>query len=177
MVGVFGGTFDPPHNGHVALLEAAERELAFDRVLVLVVADPGHRDVHASAEDRLALARLAFPAHEVELDEHARTIDMLRERQLDDPVLLVGADELAAFPTWKDPEAVLELARLAVVNRPGYESFGDDPPGRVLSLTMEPSPVSATEVRRRVAAGEPIDDLVPPAVAVEIARLGLYRTH
>jgi nicotinate-nucleotide adenylyltransferase len=177
MVGVFGGTFDPPHNGHVALLAAAERELALDCVLVLVVAEPGHREVHASAADRLALARLAFPVHEVELDRHARTIDMLRERQLDDPVLLIGADELAAFPSWKEPEAVLGRARLAVGNRPGYEASGDDPPDRILSFTMEPSPVSATEVRRRLAAGESIDDLVPPAVAVEIARLGLYRTH
>jgi nicotinate-nucleotide adenylyltransferase len=176
MVGVFGGTFDPPHNGHVALLEAAEEAFAFAGVLVLVVADPGHREVHAPADQRLALARLAFPKHEVELDGHPRTIDMLRARRLDDPVLLIGADELAAFPTWKEPGALLELARLAVVNRPGYDVSNDSAPGRVLSFAMEPSDVSATEVRRRVAAAEPIDDLVPPAVAAGIARLGLYRT-
>lgn len=175
MIGVFGGTFDPPHNGHVALLSAAEQAFAFDRVLVLVVADPGHREAHASAAARLALARLAFPEHDVELDEHARTIDMLRARGLDDPVLVIGADELADFPTWKEPGAVLELARLAVANRPGYALTHGEEADRVLAFTMEPMPVTATEVRRRVAAGEPIDDLVPSTVAAEIARLGLYR--
>src|SRR5262245_27034495 len=110
--------------GHLALLDAARRQLALDAVLVLVVADPGHREVVSSAADRLALARAAFPGEHVELDAHARTIDMLRARHLDDPVLIIGADELAAFPGWKEPESVLELARLAVADRPGYPVSG-----------------------------------------------------
>ncbi len=113
-----------------------------------------------------------FPEHSVELDEHPRTIDMLRARQLDDPVLIVGADELADFPTWKSPDEVLELARLAVATRPGYPM---EPSDRVMPFDIEPMPVSSTEVRDRVTRGEPVDDLVPPAVAGEIARLGLYR--
>jgi nicotinate-nucleotide adenylyltransferase len=170
---VFGGMFDPPHVGHLRLVEGAKRHFQMERVLVLVVAGPGHRGVVASAAERLALARAAFPGEDVELDDHPRTIDMLRSRQLDDPVLIVGADELADFASWKESEAVLELARLAVGERPGYRV--DDPSASVTVFEIEPTPVSSTEIRGRVAAGEPIDDLVPPAVAAEIERLGLYR--
>jgi nicotinate-nucleotide adenylyltransferase len=162
--------FDPPHVGHVRLVEGAKRHFGAGRALVLVAVDPGHRQVVASAADRLALAQAAFPGDDVELDEHPRTIDMLRARQLDDPVLVVGADEYLAFSTWKEPDAVLELARLAVAVRPGFEL-----PEGVTSLDIEPTPVGSTEVRRRVAAREAIGELVPPAVAAEIERLGLYR--
>lgn len=172
MTGIFGGMFDPPHNGHVAVLEGASRAFDFDELLVLVVGDPGHRSVHSPADVRLTLARLAFPEYLVELDKHPRTIDMLRARQLDDPVLIVGADELADFPTWKSPDEVLALARLAVATRPGYSM---EPSDRVLPFDIEPMSVSSTEVRDRVTRGEPVGDLVPPAVAGQIARLGLYR--
>ena len=167
---VFGGMFDPPHVGHVALVEAAKRHFGAARVLVLVGADPGHREVAASAGERLALARAAFPAEQVELDDHPRTIDMLRARKLDDPALLIGADEYVDFPSWKEPDAILQLAKVAVAARPGYEL-----PEGVVSFDMVPTAVSSTEIRRRVAAGRPIDHLVPPAVAGEIERLGLYR--
>ena len=121
MTGLLGGAFDPPHNGHVALAEAAERQLGLDEIVVVVVADPGHKDVHAPAETRLELARLAFPDREVLLDDHARTVDMLRDGSWDDPVFLIGADEYLDFPNWKEPEAVLELTRLGVATRPGFE--------------------------------------------------------
>ena len=75
---VFGGMFDPPHVGHVRLVEGAKRHFGAERALVLVVADPGHREVVGSAASRLALARAAFPEDKVVLDEHPRTIDMLR---------------------------------------------------------------------------------------------------
>jgi nicotinate-nucleotide adenylyltransferase len=175
VTGVFGGTFDPPHIGHSALLRAARRHFDFDRVLVLVVADPGHRDVVSSAADRLALARAAFAGEEVKLDEHARTIDMLRARRLADPVLIIGADELADFPMWKAPEEVIALARLAVGARPGYVVPAAGLSDRVLTFEIDPVDVSSTEIRRRVAVSEPIDGLVVPAVAAEIQRLGLYR--
>ena len=167
---VFGGMFDPPHVGHVRLLDGAKRHFGVERALVLVAADPGHRGVVGSAADRIALAQVAFPGDDVELDEHPRTIDMLRARQLDDPVLVIGADEYLAFLSWKEPDAILELAKLAVAVRPGHEL-----PEGVTAFEMEPTPVSSTEIRRRVAAGEQIGDLVPPAVAAEIERLGLYR--
>ena len=180
--GVFGGAFDPPHNGHLAVLSGAERHFTFARTLVLVVADPGHRTVRSPGDVRLALARLAFPEHDVELDEHARTVDLLRARQFDDPVFLISADELADFPSWKEPAAVLELARLGVATRPGHPREALEAvraplsqPGRVVFFEIDPVPVSSTDVRARLARGEAVDDLVPPAVDDEIERLGLYR--
>ncbi len=182
MTGLLGGAFDPPHNGHVALADAAERELGLGRVVVVVVASPGHKEVHSPAETRLDLARAAFPGREVELDGHARTVDMLRDGSWDDPVFLVGADEFLDFPRWKEPEAVLGLARLGVASRPGYSRerleealAGLSRPERVLFFELEPQPVSSREIRERVARGESIDGLVPPGVAAEIAGRGLYR--
>src|SRR6185503_790997 len=99
---------DPPHNGHVALVRAARERLGLDDVVVLVAAAPGHRATHCPAEVRLALARLAFPRARVELDGHARTVDLLSEKRWPDPVFLIGADQLEAFPTWKEPDVVLE---------------------------------------------------------------------
>jgi nicotinate-nucleotide adenylyltransferase len=183
-VGILGGVFDPPHEGHVALARAAVAQLGLERLLVLVVADPGHKAVATPAETRLDLARLAFadvPGAEVELDRHARTVDSLEALALDDAVFVLGADELVDFPTWKDPERVLELVRLAVAKRPGVP---DDrvraaharlpAPGRITYFDLAPLPVSSSLVREQVARGEPVDDLVPPAVAEEIVRLGLY---
>ncbi len=182
MIGLFGGAFDPPHVGHVALADAAQSQLGLSDVVVVVVADPGHKDVHCPVETRLALARAAFPDRPVEVDHHARTVDMLRAGSWDDPVFLIGADEFSAFPGWKEPDAVLELARLGVASRPGYPRerleqvlAGLSRPDRVLFFEIEPVTVSSSDIREKVERGEPIDGLVPPAVAAEIARRGLYR--
>jgi len=180
VTGILGGTFDPPHNGHVALARAALEALPIDRLVVLVAANPGHRKVVADAKSRLRLARAAFgelPA-DVVLDEHAFTVDAVRGGHLGDAVFIVGADEGAAFPTWKDPDEVLRWVRLAVGTRSGYpppdlERYGD----RVLSFELKSPDVSAEEVRGRVHSGKPIDDLVPPAVAEAIRELGLYRGY
>jgi nicotinate-nucleotide adenylyltransferase len=183
LTGLLGGAFDPPHVGHVALADAAVRQLGLDRLVVVVVAEPGHKAVHAPADTRVELARAAFPGCEVELDRHARTVDMLREGRWDDPVFLIGADEFADFPQWKEPDTVLELARLGVASRPGYPRerledvlAGLAHPERVLFFEIEPLPVSSRDIRERVARGEAVDGLVPQAVAVEIAGRGLYRS-
>jgi len=182
VTGLLGGAFDPPHVGHVVLADTAERELGLSEVVVVVVADPGHKNVHCPAETRLALARAAFPDHTVELDHHARTVDMLRAGRWDDPVFLIGADEFAAFPAWKEPDAVLELARLGVASRPGYprERLEEvlarlSRPDRVLFFEIEPFPVSSRDIRARVAQGESIEGLVPSPVAAAISGHGLYR--
>jgi nicotinate-nucleotide adenylyltransferase len=184
--GLLGGVFDPPHSGHVALAQAAMRELELDELVVLVVADPGHKRATTPAETRLELTRLAFedvPGAVVELDPHARTIDSLEERRPEDGVFIVGADQLAGFESWKSPERVLELVRIAVAMRPGVSSSDVyavrdrlPVPGRVLEFEMGPVPVSSSEIRARIARGEGINGMVPPKVAEAILRLGLYAT-
>ena len=182
MTGLLGGAFDPPHVGHVALARAAVERFGLDRLIVLVVADPGHKGVEAPAEARLALAEAAFAGlAEVRLDPFPRTVDSLRAGDFDDPLFLIGADEFAGFLSWTEPDAVLELARLGVATRPGYPRerlaavlAGLRRPERVELFDIEPIGVSSTEVRERVARGEPIDDLVPPGVAPLIAELRLY---
>jgi nicotinate-nucleotide adenylyltransferase len=181
LIGLLGGAFDPPHVGHVALADAAERQLGLSQLVVVVVASPGHKGVHCPASMRYELARLAFPGRDVELDRHERTVDMLRSGRWADPVFVIGADEFAAFPSWNEPEAVLELARLGVGSRPGYARdrlervrAGLPRPERVLFFELEPIAVSSQEIRERIGRGEPIDSLVPSAVAAEIASHGLY---
>ena len=182
MTGILGGRFDPPHNGHVALALAAVEAFGLERLVVVVALHPGHKDAVLDGETRLELVRLAFPEHDVVGDGHARTVDLLRDGPWPDPLLLVGADQFCAFFDWKEPEEVLRLARLGVATRPGYPPERVDAvlaqlphPERVLFFELEPLPVSASGIRARIAGGEPIDDLVPPAVAAEIQRRGLYR--
>jgi nicotinate-nucleotide adenylyltransferase len=182
--GILGGVFDPPHLGHVALAQAALRELALAELVVLVVADPGHKRTATPAETRLELARLAFEGVEgtsVELDRHARTVDSLEERRPPDALFVLGSDELAALSTWKSPERILELVRLGVALRPGTSpdalrgvaaDLGAE--GRIVEFELEPHPISSSDIRDRVARGLPIDDLVPAKVADAIRRLGLY---
>ncbi|MBA3718561.1 MAG: nicotinate-nicotinamide nucleotide adenylyltransferase [Actinobacteria bacterium] len=174
MTGLFGGAFDPPHNGHLALARAAIDHFDLDRLVILVAAEPGHKLVYAPAEVRMQLAAAAFPGYDVELDPYSRTIDMLRARAWEDPVFLVGADQLAAFPSWKEPEAVLAQSRLGVGTRPGYMPAppADD---RIELFDVPAVDISSSEIRERVRAGEPIEDLVPAAVARLVEELGIYR--
>ncbi len=184
-VGILGGAFDPPHNGHVALAREAIDHFRVDRLLIRVIAEPGHKDVETAPQIRLLLAELAFAAideAEVTLDPFPRTVDSLEALGLDDPLFLIGADELAAFPTWVRPERVLELARLGAATRPGSDNAELERvvaalprPDRVELFPITPLTVSSSEVRDRVAVGLPIDELVPAAVAAEIERLDLYR--
>jgi nicotinate-nucleotide adenylyltransferase len=184
-VGILGGAFDPPHVGHVELARRGIERFDLDRLLVRVVEEPGHKDVATAPQVRLFLAELAFAPldeAEVSLDPFPRTVDSLEALALDDPVFLVGADEFASFLAWKEPERVLDLARLGVATRPGVDRASLDAvlarlgrPDRVGFFEIDPLPVSSSDIRGRLAAGGSISGLVPPPVEAEIARLGLYR--
>jgi nicotinate-nucleotide adenylyltransferase len=183
-VAIFGGAFDPPHRGHVGLARQAKVELGVPKLLVLVSADPGHKHVATSADARMRMARAAFPDDEVLIDEHPRTIDLLRAHpEWEDPVLVLGTDQFVAFPTWREPEEVLRRARLAVGTRPGFpqERLDGvlallDQPERVQFFELaEPVPSASRELRDRLARGEDVDGELPPAVAAVIGSEGLYR--
>lgn len=192
MTGLLGGTFDPPHNGHLALAEAALKELGLERLVVMVAGQPPHKEVGTDAETRFRLAGAAFEAMpRVELSRHELdcagphyTVDTVRELERGgrEVTVVVGGDMFASFLSWRDPEAILRHARLGVGERPGTDTARFESvlrrlerPERVTFFRMEPVDVSASEVRRRVSTGEPYVELVPAPVANLIEELGLYR--
>jgi nicotinate-nucleotide adenylyltransferase len=192
MTGLFGGAFDPPHNGHLALAEDAIHHFGLERLVVLPVGRAPHKLVETDAVLRLELTEAAFAGRpkievssfEVERDGPAYTVDTVRwaGRRWGDLIFLVGADEFGDFLQWKDPQEILEHARIGVATRPGY--FQDRAehvlaalrrPERVEFFQIEPLPISSTQIRARASRGESIEGLVPPGVADLIANRALYR--
>ncbi len=179
--GLLGGTFDPPHIGHVSLAEAAKRHFGIAPLRVLVSVSPPHKRVSTPIDARLRLTKLAFPNDVVVRDENPYSIDTVSGYG-DDAVFLVGADQFANFLKWRSPNEILEHVRLGVATRPGYPRdelervlFRLKRPERVVFFDLDPVSVSSSQVRERAYQGLSIDELVPPQVAVEIDRLGLYR--
>lgn len=191
-IGVVGGTFDPIHEGHLALARAARRCAQLDRVLLIPAAVPPHRaPAIASDQERLQMARLAagdeFEVSDVEIRRGgpSYTVDTLRELAAAHPdaglFLVLGWDAARELRSWREPEAVLALARLVIVDRPGLAPPSAEDlrraglnPARV-ELCDEPTPeVSASELRDGLAHGAPVDHLMPAAVAEFIAQRGLY---
>lgn len=183
---MLGGTFDPPHVGHLVAALDSRAALDLDRVLLVVAGNPWQkRDrVVASAEDRLALVTAAVQdvpgleasAIEVEREGASVTADTLEALAEDGRALflILGADAVANMPTWKRLEDTSSLATVVVVERAGEHA---EPPGdgwRVQHVAIPRLDVSSSDVRARIAAGRPIDGLVPPAVVREIAERGLY---
>ena len=182
MIALYGGAFDPPHNGHVALLEAARQALEPDEFVIAVTAVPPHKHVETPSIVRLELARAAFPGDTVILDEQGRTIDLLRAHpEWQEATFLIGADEFVDFPDWKEPEAVLGLVRLAVATRPGFPADRLEGairklqrPDRIELFDMEPVDIASRDLRSRLDRGEDVHELVPEAVWNLIERGGLY---
>ncbi len=189
--GLLGGAFDPPHNGHVVLADEAIHRFRLERLVVVVTGDPPHKEVGTDAEMRFHLAEAAFAGRprvelsrwELERSGPSYTVNTARwaEETYGDCVFLVGADEFADFLSWKEPDGVLAHVRLGVATRPGYPREALDTvlgrlsrPDRVELFEIPAVPVSSTEVRARVARGDPIDALVPLDVARLIVELGLY---
>ena len=196
-VGLLGGTFNPPHVGHMLCAQEALAALELDRVLLVPVNTPPHKAMPADPgpEVRAELCRLAVAdaagievsAIEVERPGPSYTVDTLRALHDADPgdqlTFIAGADQACGLPGWREPAAVLELADLAVAEREAWrredvrEALAGFPGAaeRVRFFSMPRVDVSSSLVRARVADGRPIRWLVPDAVVRAIAERGLYR--
>lgn len=187
-VGLFGGTFDPPHVAHVVLAAAALDQLALDLLVVTVAGVPWQKvgSRHISPGDvRLEMAEAAFePVAGVEVSDielrrsgNSYTIDTLRE--LDDSAtdlfLLLGSDTAAGLDTWDRYEEIADLASIAVFPRRGYEDATPPQGFTWEKLNLPGLEISSTNLRERWRTGKPIVGLVPPAVAAIIERDDLYR--
>jgi nicotinate-nucleotide adenylyltransferase len=191
-IGLYGGTFDPIHFGHLRAAENAREELALDLVAFVPAAVPPHREAPLSAAaDRLAMVRLAtapypaFEAWDVELGREGpsytiETVDALaRTRSRDTFVLVVGADTWPEIPSWREPERLLALVEVAVVDRPGFPCAEPTPPfagTRGARRVDGPGlPLSASAIREHAKRGRSLRFLVPDPVADYLAERRLYR--
>jgi nicotinate-nucleotide adenylyltransferase len=196
--GVLGGTFDPIHNGHLWLAEAVRDSLALNKVLFVPAGEPPHKRGRriAPASHRAQMVALALKDHphfemsRIDLDRPGPhySVDMLTrlradyQLSADDCFFIIGADSLIDLPIWHSAQQLLELCRLAVAHRPGYQPDLSDLkaqlprlPQRIVWIELPGIPISATALRAAVAQGESIDALTPPAVVRYIRQMGLYK--
>jgi nicotinate-nucleotide adenylyltransferase len=206
-VGILGGTFNPPHLGHLAVARGALEQLGFDRVVLMPANMPAHKHAEEDPgpEHRLRMTRLLVHGAralsvcplEIERGGLSYTVDTLDAIHASDPdaalTFIVGADTASTLGAWREPAKLLELADLAVAARPGSarddvleivagvgkDIAGGSPTRKVRFLEMPMIDISSSEARRRAASGRPIEDLVGPEVARYIAGHGLYgaRAH
>ena len=187
-IGLLGGSFDPPHNGHLLVAGDAYDALALDRLVFIPAAiQPLKRQAAATAGQRLAMverlvdgdARFDVSALEIERGGLSFTVDTLATLAARWPAselyLLVGADVLPAFAKWRDPERIVTLATVVVMGRSGEVPDLSAVPGLVNVIATRRVDISSTEVRRRVRDGKSIRGFVPDAVADYIASERLYR--
>ena len=187
-LGLFGGSFDPVHLGHLLVAQAAIEELGLDRLFFIPAAQSPFKPESqpAPAAIRLQLLRLALAGRtNCEIDEQeihrggvSYTVDTLRDYAKKFPCAelfyLIGADHVAKLNEWRDPGELARLAKFVVIPRPGEASVDFPPPFRGRSLKGFPLAVSALEIRARLKAGLPIEPLAPPAVAEAIRNNRLY---
>jgi len=190
-VGIFGGSFNPPHMGHLIVLESVHDQLQFDKVLFVPSAQPPNKrdTVLARAESRLEMTRLAiagnphFEASDIEVKRQglSYTIDTLTALCGQYPAasfsLIIGVDNFIEFQTWKAADEILARADLVVMNRPGYPAADARSEfGRHARFVNVPQiGISSTDIRRRVKHGRPIRYLVPETVEMYITQRRLYR--
>jgi len=197
MLGILGGTFDPIHVGHLLIAETARSALNLDRVLFVPAADPPHKQAFhkTPAAHRCRMVALAigdnpgFELSTVDLDRpgphySVDTVRLLRQKfglAADDCAFILGSDSLADLPAWHQPEALIQLCRLAAMHRPGFEpdvvGLERALPGLAARLDFVPSPLislSASHIRATVAAGRSIRYQVPDVVIAYITQHGLY---
>jgi nicotinate-nucleotide adenylyltransferase len=195
-VGLLGGTFNPPHLGHLVMAQEAHARLGLDRVVFMPVYSPPHKVVESEpgVDQRVALCERAvagdprFVVSRLEADRPGRsyTVDTLRGLHESSPedelTFIMGGDMAYSLPTWHEPEAVLSLATLGVAERDGVARAditehlaGLAGADCIRFFDMPRLDISSSLIRRRAAAGQPLRYLVPDAVAEYIVSEGLYR--
>ena len=194
-VALFGGTFDPPHRGHLAAARAVRDQLEMTQIHMVVAGDPYQKSSERRITDaaiRLEMVRALVNAEpgivvddrEVRRPGPTYTVDTLEELSAEQPhaslFVVIGADAAAGFSTWKSPERIVALSTLVIVNRIGtqqQQTWRDVLPSgaRVREVMMSPVDASSTEIRARVAAEQSIDAMTTPEVARVIAHHRLYR--
>ena len=187
-LGIYGGSFDPVHLGHLLVAQAALEELGLDRLFFVPAAQSPFKPENKPAPDaaRLRLLRLALAGKpHCELDEQelrrggvSYTVDTLRDYAKKFPgaklFYLIGTDHVAKLKEWREPGELARLAEFVVIPRPGEATANFPPPFRGRMLKGFPLAVSSLEIRARLKAGLPIEPLVPPAVAEAIYAAKLY---
>jgi len=187
-IGIFGGTFDPPHKGHIAIAEQAKKQLGLDFVYFIPAYIPPHKQQHSSttAYHRMKMMNLAvdgrkeFRASAIELKRRgiSYTVDTLKAFKRRFPkaelVLIVGADNLAQFDLWKSPETILQLASLAVYKRKGFNLSLKNSAIDFILLKGRMIHLSSTEIRNKIGMKIPIRTLVPNSIALYIKKHSLY---
>lgn len=189
-IGIFGGSFNPPHTGHLIVAEHAKEKLGLGKILFVPAATPPHKqhlDI-VEAHHRMEMMQCAvhgnryFEATDIELQRGGvsftvETLEELREVHTEDTlVLLIGADNLLEFNTWRDPERILELVEVVALSRPGFrmEEVDEQLRGRVSLCEVPLIGLSSSEIRRRVSEGKSIRYMVPLSVEAYIVSHGLY---
>ena len=188
-LGIFGGTFDPPHLGHLVTAVNVRHDLRLDRVLLVVAGQPwqklGTRDITPAA-DRLAMVEAAvgsvegLEASRLEIDRPGMsyTADTLESLRAEDPArelfVVLGSDAAVGLPSWERADEVRAMATIVVVERPGTREV-EPPPGWSWAVVEVPRlEVSSTDLRARVAEGRPLDYLLTPDVIATIEARELY---
>jgi nicotinate-nucleotide adenylyltransferase len=189
-IGIFGGTFDPPHVGHLVTAVNVRHELRLDEVLLIVSGQPwqkvGTRPI-TSAEDRFAMVQAAvgtvegLEASRIEVDRNGMsyTADTLSELSVGDPApelfVILGSDAAAGITGWERAEEVRDRATIVVVERPGMREATPPLGWSWVQVEVPRLEVSSTDLRARVLDGRPLDYLLTPAVIASIEERGLYR--
>ncbi len=190
-IGVMGGTFDPIHHGHLVAASEVAFSFDLDEVVFVPTGAPWQKSDRAVslAEDRYLMTVIAtssdprFTVSRVDIDREGPTftLDTLRDLRSSYPdsdefYFITGADALAQLLTWRDVDALYALAHFVGVTRPGHPLADPGLPAGEVSLIEVPAlAISSTDIRERVAAGRPIDYLVPDGVARYVSKRGLYR--
>jgi nicotinate-nucleotide adenylyltransferase len=194
-LGLYGGTFDPIHLGHLILAEQCREACGLDRVWLIVAGSPPHKPGgRTPVGHRLEMVRIAiaghpaFAASDIEAKRpgphySVETLESIRREHPDDDLFfLIGADSLADLPTWREPERIARLATIVVVNRPGIEEVDparlpDFGPGShpLAWVSIPPVGIASSDLRRRLAEGRSIRYMVPRGVEAYIEAHGLYR--